>query len=279
LNQLSQPIPPVPPEQPEFSAHELYERCVQAPARLARFLRALHGGAPLVLGEDFCGSAAVSRAWLALAPHARAIAIDRDAHALRRAATGAGAHAQRLELRELVLGREAAPRAPQLDVLWIGNFSLGELHERSTLLEYLRDARARLAPGGILSCDTFGGADAFAPGARVSEHYAPGGLRVRCTFERVAASALDGRVRAALHFRVDREGQVLADLPAAFEYDWRLWSPPELADALREAGFARVDWYAELPAEAEVERGIPAPLALASALPERWVVCAVARLD
>lgn len=269
---------PVRPEPPSFSAHELYEGCVQAPALLARFLRALHGGAPAMLGEDFCGSAAVSRAWLELDSRARAIAIDRDAHALRRAAEGAREHASRLELHELELGRARAPREPRLDLLWIGNFSLGELHERRSLIEYLRDSRARLAPGGLLCCDTFGGADAFAAGARVSEHYAPGGLRVRCTFERLAGSALEGRVRAALHFRVDRDGEVLANLPSAFEYDWRLWSPPELADALREAGFARVEWHAELPAETELERGAPIPLDPACALPERWVVFAAARL-
>jgi len=268
----------VPHVQPSFSAHELYELCVQAPARLARFLHALHGGAPRVLGEDFCGSAAVARAWLEHSPEARAIAIDRDAGALRHALANAGELAPRLALRELELGRERAPREPRLDVLWIGNFSLGELHERASLLAYLRDSRARLAPGGIVCCDTFGGADAFTPGARVSEHYAPGGLRVRCTFERITGSALAGRVRAALHFRVDREGEVLADLPSAFEYDWRLWSPPELSDALREAGFARVDWHAELPADDELARGAPAPLDPARGLPERWVSFAVARL-
>jgi hypothetical protein len=36
------------------------------------------------------------------------------------------------------------------------------------------------------------------------------------------------------------DGSALAN---AFEYDWRLWSPSELSDALREVGFADVAVY------------------------------------
>jgi hypothetical protein len=51
--------------------HELYELTVQSPPDVVRMLRALHGGQPRVLGEDFCGTAALARAWIA---HACAVA-------------------------------------------------------------------------------------------------------------------------------------------------------------------------------------------------------------
>ena len=146
--------------------HALYETCVQAPARLVPLLVAIHGGAPRVLGEDFCGTAAVSRAWLALVPESRARALDVDAAVLARAAASADANVRkRLELvRADVRGFADAARA-DLDVLFTGNFSVGELATRAELLAYLILARKRLAPGGVFVCDLYGGESAFRTGA------------------------------------------------------------------------------------------------------------------
>ncbi len=44
-------------------------------------------------------------------------------------------------------------------------------------------------------------------------------------------------VTNALHFEIDRAGMIQAEFPDAFIYHWRLWSVPELLDALHEAGF------------------------------------------
>src|SRR5688572_25997381 len=65
--------------------HDLYELCVQSPEHLAPMLRAIHGGSPSVLGEDFSGTAALCRAWADAGSEARAIAVDRDAAVLERA--------------------------------------------------------------------------------------------------------------------------------------------------------------------------------------------------
>jgi hypothetical protein len=45
-----------------YDRHDLYERTVQSPDRIVSFLRAIHGRSPVAIGEDFCGTAAVSRA-------------------------------------------------------------------------------------------------------------------------------------------------------------------------------------------------------------------------
>ena len=44
------------------TAQDLYEVCVQSPTHVVDLLRAIHGGEPTRLGEDFAGSGAVSRA-------------------------------------------------------------------------------------------------------------------------------------------------------------------------------------------------------------------------
>ena len=50
----------------------------------------------------------------------------------------------------------------------------------------------------------------------------------------------------ALHFRVERGGEIVQEITDAFVYSWRLWSVPEIRDALDEAGFARTEVYSEL---------------------------------
>lgn len=251
--------------------HALYERAVQDPERLVAFLRALHGGAPRVLAEDFCGSAAHARVWCARVSGGTAVAIDLDPEALARA-LAPGLSALRADLVEWEPPREH----PRADVLYVGNYSIGYLHARERLVRYLCGARARLAPGGLIALDTYGGAAAWRTGAVVREHALEDGLRLRATWEQRSADPLRARVVNALSLRVDRGGDVLADLPDAFVYDWRLWTPAELGEALREAGFGEPAAYAEL---GDVDRA-PAPVhepAELGAPDARWSVCLAAR--
>lgn len=222
-----------------YDRHFLYERCVQAPELVVPLLRRLHGGSPRVLGEDFCGTAALAREWLRTDPAARAIAVDLDAEVLARAAS---ARAERLEL----VHADVRAVDARCDVLFVGNFSIGELGTRAELLSYLRHARARLVPGGIFVCDTYGGASAWRTGAVERRHWIAPGVCVRYIWEQRAVDPLTARVENALSFRVEEAGEIVAELPDAFVYRWRLWSVPELADALAESGFARPSVETEL---------------------------------
>jgi SAM-dependent methyltransferase len=135
---------------------ELYELCVQSPAHVVPMLRAIHGGEPRVLGEDFAGTAAVSRAWCATDPGARAIAVDLDAALLARAGDGS-----RIERIAGDVRTATHPQSHRADVIFVGNFSIGYLRTRAELLAYLRRAAERLSPGGVFICDTYGGESAF----------------------------------------------------------------------------------------------------------------------
>jgi hypothetical protein len=254
---------------------ELYERTVQAPEHLVPFLRGLHGRDPRVLGEDFCSTALLSRAWVAAVPGGAAVAVDLDAEALRRAGHVAGLRLVQADLRVALPDGLPAP-----DLVWVGNFSLGYLHERAELLAYLRRTRERLASGGIFACDTYGGGAAWRTGAAVREHYLPGGLRVRSTWEQRVADPVTARVVNAIHFRVDRDGEVVFEAADAFVYDWRVWSLPELADAAREAGFAAHETYAHLANDPEGRQGRPRAVRDPRELGdpgERWAACFAAR--
>ncbi len=215
---------------------DLYELAVQAPELQARFLRALHGGAPLTLREDFAGPAAIARAWLALDPRHHAVAVDADPEPLAHARDrlhSAGPEAMRRM--NFVNDDVRACRAPA-DIIAAFNFGACELHARADLLAWLRGARESLNQRGILVCDLYGGAEAHLPGQTDQSLNTPDGPATY-TWEQRDADPLTGRVRNAMHFRLP-DGTPLRD---AFVYDWRLWSVPELRDALREAGFAHTE--------------------------------------
>jgi len=227
---------------------ELYELAVQSPSRLVPLLRAIHGGEPRILGEDFAGTAAVSREWVARLAGAHAIAVDIDRDVLSRA----GQHDR---LRTVVADvREPTSEAlAPADVIFAGNFSIGELATRRDLVEYLRRSRARLNEHGVLVCDTYGGASALRVGAVERSHFTPDGARIRYTWEQRRIDPFTARVENALHFRVERAGEIVQEITDAFVYRCRLWSVPEIRDALDEAGFTASEVRSQLVSEVRID--------------------------
>lgn len=217
----------------------LYELCAQNPSRDVRMLRAMHEGDPRVLGEDFSGTAALSRAWVALSPRARAVAVDHDPEPLARARG----------VRRLKVVCDDVTKAPDgADVIGVLNFSICEIHSRRALVKYLKHARSRLNRGGIFVADIYDGSDAFMTGRIVQyvklpeQAGAASGGRVRYEWEQRHADPLTARVINAMHFTVTRAGRRVR-LEDAFVYDWRLWSVPELRDAMLDAGFGVTQVY------------------------------------
>ncbi len=150
-----------------WDKHSLYELCAQNPPRDAKLLRAIYlNGNPnppatLSLGEDFCGTAALSRAWCTLLPppRGRAIAVDFDPPTIARARTSTGDN-PRLTLIE----SDVRKVREKVDLIAVLNFSICELHDRASLVKYFIHARSRLKPKGCLICDLYGGSDAFETG-------------------------------------------------------------------------------------------------------------------
>jgi len=242
-----------PPAQPD--KHDLYERCVQSPAQLVPMLRAIHAGqraaaAPassrLTLAEDFAGTAALSYLWADASPDHHAIATDLDQPTLMRRPDHPRVTRIVADVRDIPAAAPAN-HAHHADICFVGNFSIGYLHTRAELLDYLKSARARLNPRGVFLCDTYGGESAFTLGEVHRDHPFPGGRRVRYTWEQRDANPLTGMVTDVLHFEIDRAGMIEHELPDAFVYRWRLWSVPELLDAMHEAGFDATPVYDKDP--------------------------------
>lgn len=118
------------------------------------------------------------------------------------------------------------------DVIAAFNFAVCELHTRSQLVTYFRHALFRLNAKGVLAVDTYTGPDAMVPGESVQSVETYFGL-VEYRWRQVSADLSTGRVVNAIDFTLP-DARRFED---AFVYDWRLWSVPELRDAMREAGF------------------------------------------
>ena len=270
--------------------HTLYELCVQSVRHAVPLLRAIHGNAPRILGEDFAGTAALSRHWLETDAEARAIAVDSDADTL--------AHAGEHERLTTIVGDVLGCDAPA-DVIFVGNFSIGYLHTRAELVRYLRHAHGRLGStspererGGsssnVFVCDTYGGETSFAigevhrphpiPEDKLAEFGVEPGTRVRYTWEQREADPLTGMVTNAIHFRLERAGVISEEFIDAFVYEWRLWSVPELRDAMLEAGFAETAVYAQLPDAVDSDGNPYIALVDPYELEDNFIVCVAGRV-
>ncbi len=265
----------------DLDRFDCYECCVQSPRHVAAFLRAVHGQHPLILREDFCGTAALSKRWIEDAKRAgekaRAIAVDLDPDCIERARVGSPGL---IEFRVADSSSRDGPD-PGSDVVFVGNFSIGYLYTRAVLIDYLRLSRERLARGaggfgdGVFVCDIYGGASAFKLGALHRKHPSRNRELIHYCWSHEEADPLTGMVTNSISFKVERDGEIIKELPKAFVYRWRLWPLAELREAMLEAGFSSTEVYTDCNiAPGESPQAVTDP----TELKEDWIVLVAARL-
>lgn len=234
---------------------ELYRWAVQDPETHAVLLGAIYqrirnGRRPIVLREDFAGTAADAVAWIARRPDRSAIAVEIDpdtaAWARARACRLLGDRSRSLEFMVTDATTAGPPQIPAADIIAALNYSPFYFHTWPSLVGYLRSARQGLREHGLLVTNLFGGRSATTPGADrfcitpssrlpTERGIAPFWYE----WEVVSFDGSTGRIDCRIHFHCDRTPDAPdVSLPNAFRYDWRLWSPRELVEACRQAGFA-----------------------------------------
>lgn len=246
----------------------LYEHAVTNAARLAAFARAAHGGRPRTLREDFSGTAALARAWLNLGPEHRAVAVDVDPSVTRH--IPASAHLR-------VVTADVNASRVKADIIAATNFAMGYFHERAALVAYLNRTRSRLPRGGVFLGDIYGGEGAWTTGVervrvRTEDPRVPRSFVYE--WEQASADPATNLVENAIHFSWREKGRTRR-IDRAFTYHWRLWSIPELRDAMLEAGFRGVDVYTRLADAVDHEGNVY--VRPAESVDASWVVYVVAR--
>jgi SAM-dependent methyltransferase len=225
-----------------FDKYAAYGMAVQVPKNEARFLRLLYrnlnGSEPQVLREDFCGTFAICCEWAKLGAEKRAVGLDIDPEPL---AYGAKHYLPKLTApqrkRVKTLERDVLARnLIKADVVCALNFSYFAFHARDTLVRYFRSARRSLNENGLFVVDTFGGPQHGEPS--VDTKRIPG---MTYYFEQEHFDPINNRTRFSIHFKQNRAQR----RKRAFTYDWRMWSIPEIRDAMLDAGFSEVEVYWE----------------------------------
>lgn len=221
--------------------HLLYERSVQETDADIKFINKVykkeHGRKPLVLREDFCGTAKLCADWVRKKPERKAIGLDLDAPTL------AWAHEQRI----VPLGEAGArvrlleqnvmdPVDEKVDVCVAFNFSFCVFHDRPTMVKYYRAVRDGLTDGGAFLLDIHGGPEAQIAVEEETDHD-----DFVYVWDQEPMDAISAKAVRHIHFRFP-DG---TELKRAFTYDWRVWTLPEMRDMLMDAGFSRVDVYWE----------------------------------
>ncbi len=201
----------------------------------ARF-RERRGRDPIVLREDFAGTAWLSAEWAKSDERRRAVAVDIDAAALawgrEHNLEPAGEEvAARVELVEADVREVSGYPA---DVVMAMNFSFYALHTRADLLRYLAGVREAIGDEGILILEMYGGTEAIIATEEERE-----GDGFTYHWEQESYNPLTGFTRCHISFTFPDGSR----RERAFTYDWRLWSLPEVRDCLTETGFSDIRFF------------------------------------
>lgn len=229
-----------------LSKYALYELSVQSPdvhvEWYAKVFRELTGRKAIDLREDFCGTFQLSREWVARDPERRALGLDLDPEPL---AYGRKTHWRTLTVdqrKRLAVKRQNVLAATQrkFDLVNASNFSFCVFQRREDLLRYFRACRASLRREGMLLVDLAGGPGMIERMRERKSVRLPDGRRFQYIWHQKSFDPIHRRGEFAIHFRLP-DGRLWED---AFTYDWRLWTIPEVREAMREAGFrdTRVYW-------------------------------------
>lgn len=226
-----------------FDKYDLYQKSVQSPETdvlfLRRVYRDLRKKSPRTLREDFCGTFALSSAWVKLSRNHRAVGIDMDPEPLeygrRRFA------ARRMsdsEIRRLQLFEKdvLAGRLPAADIAVAMNFSYFIFLERPQMKKYFANVLDSLNKNGLFVLDIFGGSLCYSPNEEQTN------LKTHIYYwDQQGFDPVSNRAMFYIHFKPRGQKKI----ERVFRYNWRMWSIPEIRDLLNEVGFKRTHVYWE----------------------------------
>ena len=220
----------------------LYEESVQSPEEHIKFFdsvyKMVNGRPPTMLKEDFCGTALLSAQWVRTRPDNVAVGVDLHEPTLRWAEKNNLAPLEPEQRKRVTIRHKDVREVvePKVDVVAALNFSYFEFKTRKDLRHYFECARRSLNPDGILILDMFGGWEAQ---MEVTDKTRYKGFTY--VWEQTSFDPISHLSQFQIHFKFQGGGGI----DAAFEYNWRLWTIPEVRELLEEAGFKQVDIYWE----------------------------------
>ncbi len=225
--------------------YRLYEQSVQMPDHEVDFIvqayRDARNRTPYRLGEDFCGTFAVSCQWVKSDQKRTAIGIDLCTNALQwgrdhNLSLLTGDQQSRVTLVEQDV---RSRNGPQIDVLTAQNFSFWVFKTRQQVTDYFKTALSNLADQGIMVIDMMGGGECYSEGLVNKSTIREGKDGFTYLWKQVSLNPINSEACFSISFAFP-DGSRMKD---AFVYHWRLWTIAEVREMLCEAGFPTTHVY------------------------------------
>ena len=260
--------------------HLLYEASVQDVESEIDFIEQtwseLRRRPAVFLREDFCGTANTACEWVIRDDTHQAVGIDFDREVLdwgrqNRLAQLDPDQQERIELlNENVLQSRPGPA----DIILAMNFSYYLFLTRDDLREYFVNALDGLVSDGIFFLDAYGGYEAPMVLTESRDCQDEHGNDFTYIWDQATFNPIDSCMNCQIHFEFPDGSR----MDRAYDYEWRLWTLPEIRELLYEAGFSEVDIYWEgTDVEKNEGNGIYTPSEIGDADPG-WVCYIVAQI-
>lgn len=224
--------------------HHLYELSVQCAEAEIDFVdktfKRLRKRPATLLREDFCGTANVCCEWVKRGKKHHAIGVDLDPEVLDWGRKNNLARLSDKKRRRITLLQKDVMKVvtDRPDIISAMNFSYWLMQKRDLLKQYFENVHAALKDDGVFFLDAYGGYDSH---KEIVEERAidDGGDGFTYIWEQAAFDPITHIMRCHIHFAFP-DG---SEMRNAFDYEWRLWTLPEVQDLLKETGFKRVKVY------------------------------------
>jgi len=226
--------------------YRLYENSVQAPEHDIELFNEMYEDiykeSAGVFREDFSGTFQLSCEWIKFDKRNTAIAVDLSSEVLeygikQNAAKLTADQQARLSIVETNV---LTPPARKVDVVAACNFSFYIFKTRLELIRYFKSCHRSFKKNGILILEMAGGPGfieaPFREQRSIKFEKGPNKGEKWFTYywQHKTYNPINCEGLYAIHFRM-ADGTYYRD---AFEYDWRVWTIPEVRDCLKEAGFS-----------------------------------------
>lgn len=217
--------------------YQLYESSVQAHEADVDFIykeyKKIFKKAPLVLREDFGGTAIMACQWVQKHSKNLAYSIDLDLEPIN---YGIKNHYSQLspdqkKRMHYVHGNVLSSYSFKPDLIVAFNFSYFTFKKREQQLSYFKKVRKSLGKKGLFFLDIFGGTECY----RVLEEKTKF-KGYDYFWDCKSFNPINNECLYYIHFKTHKDG---IKYERVFTYDWRHWTLPEIREILLEAGFSK----------------------------------------
>ncbi len=214
--------------------HICYEESVQCVESEIDFVDAtftkLRKRQARTLREDFCGTMNTSCEWVKRRKTNTAICIDLDDEVLKWGNKNKIAKLKSDEAKRITIINDnvLTIKTEPVEIVLAMNFSYWLLKERKLTIEYFKGIYKALVKDGIFFLDAYGGYEAYQELKEKTKQ-----KNFTYIWDQNRYNPINGIAKNYIHFKFKDGSKMMK----AFEYEWRVWTMPEILDMLGEAGF------------------------------------------